>query len=318
MLIEIILQLCDILTYIHNQSPVVIHRDIKPENIIIDGKNNVKLIDFGIARDFREEAEKDTQIAGTRPYMAPEQFGSEQTDNRADIYSLGVVMINLATGKTDKHNLKTTYPYKELVPIVEKCIKKDRNQRFRTAGQLKKRILWAQQRVTQNILLSVLVCAAIIAALVCGYYIGQALGHESGFFDGHETGYDLGYDLGLIDGFDSGIEYIMGAPTVVNRPFTQEELYEEIIFENKHLDMAVRYTLNMAYTDVEDLEVLRNHNNLQEVDVSYTRVTDLVPLVRPGDPVTVRCAGLPAEVVDKVRGRDGIIIVLDYSTYPWR
>ena len=112
-LTDIALRLCDILSYLHSQSPAIIHRDIKPENIIISGRNDVKLIDFGIARNDRQKTEdaendKDTRVAGTRPYMAPEQFGSEQTDNRADIYSLGVVMIFMATCKPDKLNLKST------------------------------------------------------------------------------------------------------------------------------------------------------------------------------------------------------------------
>ena len=83
----------------------------------------MKLIDFGIARDTRQESEndKDTHIAGTKPYMAPEQFGSEQTDNRADIYSLGVAMIFMATGKPDKMNLRTAYPYKELIALIVRC-----------------------------------------------------------------------------------------------------------------------------------------------------------------------------------------------------
>ncbi len=61
-LLDITLQLCDILTYIHSQSPAVIHRDIKPENIILSGRDVVKLIDLGIARAEKDEAEMDTRI----------------------------------------------------------------------------------------------------------------------------------------------------------------------------------------------------------------------------------------------------------------
>lgn len=57
LLCDIALQLCDVLHYLHSQSPPVIHRDIKPENIILGGKNDVRLIDFGIARDMKAEAE---------------------------------------------------------------------------------------------------------------------------------------------------------------------------------------------------------------------------------------------------------------------
>ncbi|MGI6689201.1 MAG: serine/threonine protein kinase [Christensenellales bacterium] len=104
------------LTYLHGQTPAVIHRDIKPENIIRTSEKDIRLIDFGIARTFREDTDTDTQVIGTKPYMAPEQFGSEQSDNRADIYALGMVMLFLATGKPDRLLLKTAYPYKSADP----------------------------------------------------------------------------------------------------------------------------------------------------------------------------------------------------------
>lgn len=224
-LTDIALRLCDILSYLHGQTPAVIHRDIKPENIIISGRNDVKLIDFGIARDFRQETEneendKDTRVAGTRPYMAPEQFGSEQTDNRADIYSLGVVMIFMATGKPDKLNLKTAYPYKGLLPVIEKCIRKDRSQRYRTAARLKRRILWVRRKLTGKILLCAGVCAAIAAA----------------FF--------IGLSVGRTQGFQSGVNSIMDAPAAINQPFTQEELTQTVTFDSGHIERAVRLALN--------------------------------------------------------------------------
>ncbi|NLM19340.1 MAG: protein kinase [Clostridiaceae bacterium] len=226
-LFDIILQLCEILTYIHEQNPAVIHRDIKPENIIISNKNEVKLIDFGIARDFKTEtdSDRDTQIAGTRAYMAPEQFGSEQTDHRADIYSLGMVMIFLATGKTKKQNLKVTYPYKELVSIIEKCLRKDRDQRFKTAARLRSKILWVRRRLTNKILIVVGICLVVVAAFLTGLLIGQK------------------------QGFKNGVDFIMDVPAYKNRPFTEEELIEPITFDSEYLDLAVRTILNKQQGD---------------------------------------------------------------------
>ncbi len=222
MLTDISLQLCDILAYIHSQNPAVIHRDIKPENIIIAGNDGVKLIDFGIARDFKPDTEKDTQIAGTRPYMAPEQFGSEATDNRADIYSLGVVMVYMAAAKPDLQRLKADFPHKELTAIIEKCVRKDRDQRYRTAAALKSKILWVRRGMTRKILLCAVVCVLIAAAFLSGLHIGRG------------------------QGFKSGVASIMDIPAVNNRPFTQEELSEPVTFNNRHIDMAVRNALNRA------------------------------------------------------------------------
>lgn len=221
-LTDVSLALCDVLTYLHGQSPAVIHRDIKPENIIRTIGQDIRLIDFGIARTFREDADTDTQVIGTKPYMAPEQFGSEQSDNRVDIYALGMVMLFLATGKPDRLLLKTAYPYRALVPIIEKCIRKDRNQRFRTAAQLKRRILWVRRGMTRKTL-----WAGCLVLLLAGTLIS-------------------GFTLGKRQGFEQGVTSILDTPALINRPFTQEELYEPVSFESEYLNLAVRNILNKA------------------------------------------------------------------------
>ena len=72
-------QLCDVLHYLHGQSPPIIFRDMKPGNIMITPQGQVKLIDFGIARHFRLEKAGDTQALGTPGYAAPEQYGRDQS-----------------------------------------------------------------------------------------------------------------------------------------------------------------------------------------------------------------------------------------------
>ena len=93
------LQICEGIEYMHSQKPPIIHRDIKPSNIIITYDNEVKLIDLGTAREVKQYIEKDTVCLGTSGYAAPEQFGYSQTDNRSDIYSIGVLIYQLLTGK---------------------------------------------------------------------------------------------------------------------------------------------------------------------------------------------------------------------------
>ena len=92
------LQLCNVLEYLHNMSPPVIYRDLKPENILIDKNDRLKLIDFGIARTYKEEQEKDTEPVGSPGFASPEQYGRKQTDNRSDIYSMGALIHYLITG----------------------------------------------------------------------------------------------------------------------------------------------------------------------------------------------------------------------------
>lgn len=122
---EITLQLCNALWVLHSMGAV--HRDIKPENVIVRGSEAV-LIDFDASRIFKSEISHDTQILGTTGYAAPEQYGITQTDERADIYSLGVLLNIMLTGK---------HPSKELANgklgrIVQKCTMVNPKKRYKS------------------------------------------------------------------------------------------------------------------------------------------------------------------------------------------
>lgn len=91
-------QLCDVLAYLHAQTPPVIFRDLKPANVMLTPEGTLKLIDFGIARLFKAGQSRDTQAFGTVGYSAPEQYGRGQTDARSDVYSLSVLLHQLLTG----------------------------------------------------------------------------------------------------------------------------------------------------------------------------------------------------------------------------
>lgn len=94
---EVFPQLCDAVTELHEGfAPPLIHRDLKPGNVILAAES-LTLIDFGIARTYREGAEGDTANFGTRAYAPPEQFGYGQTDVRSDVYALGMLLYYLLT-----------------------------------------------------------------------------------------------------------------------------------------------------------------------------------------------------------------------------
>ena len=135
----------------------IIHRDIKPQNVLIDAKGEVKLMDFGIAR-MTEAAEAMTQaglIVGTPHYMSPEQVQGRPLDPRSDVYSMGVLMYEMLTGKRPfestsltgvltAHITDTPQPAIELRPeigerinaIVMRCMAKDLKVRYADAGAL--------------------------------------------------------------------------------------------------------------------------------------------------------------------------------------
>ncbi|HUI78942.1 MAG TPA: serine/threonine-protein kinase [Bryobacteraceae bacterium] len=94
-------RICEALEYIHNRG--VVHRDLKPENIMVDAEDRIKLIDFGIAGTEggrRLTFGKLTQLMGTPDYISPEQVKGRRGDARCDIYSLGVILYEMLTGKT--------------------------------------------------------------------------------------------------------------------------------------------------------------------------------------------------------------------------
>lgn len=97
--IDIILAVCNALNYLHNKG--IIHRDVKPENILVDKDlKTIKLTDLGISRIvYAKPITHDGQILGTPAYMAPELFEGVYTDPRIDIYSLGITMYEIFTGK---------------------------------------------------------------------------------------------------------------------------------------------------------------------------------------------------------------------------
>lgn len=122
------LQLCGVLNYLHSQTPPIIYRDMKPSNIMLMADGNIKLIDFGIAREYKEENVADTVNLGTKGYAAPEQFGGNgQTDARTDIYCLGVTLYHLITGKNPSEPPYEMYPIRywneELSAGLEQIIK---------------------------------------------------------------------------------------------------------------------------------------------------------------------------------------------------
>jgi len=120
-------QLCDVLEYLHNQQPPIIFRDLKPGNIMLTRGGRIKLIDFGIARLFRPSSGQDTQLLGTPGFAPPEQYGSSQTDERSDIYSLGMTLFQLMTDSVNDtgfgvKDVHLNYP--DISPPVARVLEK--------------------------------------------------------------------------------------------------------------------------------------------------------------------------------------------------
>ncbi|MDQ7823594.1 MAG: serine/threonine-protein kinase [Candidatus Eremiobacteraeota bacterium] len=143
--VEIAGELAAILQYLHSQVPApLIFRDLKPSNIMITGKGRLRLIDFGIARNFDPAKQKDTLVYGTPGFSPPEQYGLGQTDERSDLYALGATLYYLLTEEDPQQfnfkfpslrSLQISVPAK-LEALLMKCLSRDRDERPPSAASI--------------------------------------------------------------------------------------------------------------------------------------------------------------------------------------
>jgi serine/threonine-protein kinase len=151
--IEYARQILSALRFAHRHG--IVHRDIKPHNVLVDGEGRVKVTDFGIARAGTSQMTEAGSIVGTAQYLSPEQARGGEVDPRSDLYSLGVVLYELLTGKTPfdgetpveiamKHLSTTPKPPSKLRPdvpreldmVVMRALAKNPDDRYQSADEM--------------------------------------------------------------------------------------------------------------------------------------------------------------------------------------
>ncbi len=136
--LEAALQVCVLLERMHKQNPPVICRDIKPQNVVRTSQGNYVLIDLDTAREYKVGAEEDTVFMGTRGTAPPEQFGFQQTDERTDVYGVGMLLLYLLTGSYKKEALRNQPG--RLAKLVETCTEFNPKDRYASVGEVKRNI----------------------------------------------------------------------------------------------------------------------------------------------------------------------------------
>ena len=197
-------EIADALDKAHRQG--IIHRDLKPSNVVIT-KSGVKLLDFGLAKqNVLSSSEESTQnqvteegkIPGTMQYMAPELFHGREADARSDLFALGLVLYEMATGKPaftgeskasliaailehEPEPLKPTTP-PSLDRLIRACLVKDPDERIQSAHDVKLQLRWildgdaaspAQMRPFARWSFPIIAAAAVVVAIAATWFLAR-------------------------------------------------------------------------------------------------------------------------------------------------
>ena len=294
-------QICDILAYLHRQSPPIIHRDIKPQNIILDANEKAWLIDFGISREFDATASKDTTCFGTVDFAPPEQYGFSQTDNRADIFSLGVLIGWMLTGESKPRKALSKLKSTRIKKVVKTCTELAPDRRYASADRVKKALQRANGHMQRRFLSIACWLLASIACLCAGFAIGRYTSYTPALL----TSSSVHFNEPLIEqAVRLSLQKTNGEPVSKDDLLSVTELY---IFGDQAVRNAEAYyevQSHMVLNDgtvknggIRSLEDCKQLKNLSLVHIALQDVSDLSPLAQLGSLETIDLNHNPVEDV---------------------
>jgi serine/threonine protein kinase len=184
------LELCDIFRYLHGIRPrPIIYRDLKPANIILTQGNRLALVDFGTCKEFHEHQVKDYVLGGTKAYAAPEQLIRDgRTDQRTDIYNLGVTIYQLfygalPKGRNESGRLSSDKAAAHLDAVIWKCMENRPEDRYQKVEDIQKELreiksLLVIRKTRRNMLYKLELAAVAVFSAVT--YVFAVLGLVKG------------------------------------------------------------------------------------------------------------------------------------------
>jgi serine/threonine protein kinase len=301
---NICIQICDLLSYLHNHNPPIIHRDIKPQNVILKTDGSIGLIDFDTSRQYDQYATNDTVYMGTKQTAAPEQFGYGQTDQHTDIYSLGILLIYLATGSYDKSGLNSMPAW--LKSIAATCTEFSPKDRYQTVVEVKKCMLKKSKPFFYRKPIAFICIFLLCAAIGCASFFA---GKNTSSFT-KESKHEITFECPRIEqavretlGKTSGepiselelgqitrLNIIGDLPSSVsNEKIQHDYVGNRIKFDGKDVKrgkvdsvadlskLPFLTSVTLIYQQIKDLSGIEKLQ-LQELFIGYNRVSDLSPL----------------------------------------
>lgn len=280
--LTIMMQLCDIAAYLHAQQPPILHRDIKPSNIVISDSGQISLIDFETSRRYSAASRNDTIAVGTLAYAAPEQFGYSQTDPRSDIYAMGIVLLYLLTGESDREKIGVLGLDRDSLRIIRRCTAFAPEKRYPQAAALARdiqRVRAGSRRKTLRLVGGM----ALVSICLCGGFL-LGFGHAK-------------RQMPLVRLLPSPVafaepivEQAVRAQLVKgpDEPIYMTELYAvgELYIYGNHVARTMRGHWNIAenvpasepFGTMTTLDDLRHMPNLHTLFIEYQSLTDVSAL----------------------------------------
>ena len=313
--IPIIEQLCNHLSRLHASVPPIIYRDLKPSNIVLHPSGDCYLIDMGTVRTYHEDHSLDPVFIGTIDTAAPEQFGSRQTDNRTDIYALGILFYYLLTGEVKVQEEKLKKLPKKAAAVIRKCTAFNPDDRYSQVSKVAD-ALRPSARFTAGF-------AAMVASLCTAIVIFVCLALSNYLWDDSASGDSIVDVFSKNNGLSNDLMPGSSMPETPMSGFSETEDPVEVNFTSSLLEQAVREAVDKTdgepifeedliritgiyicgetvfgpetehyqylyshtiqgeqpgHGDISDISLLKKMPNLHHLVLDYQQIYDLAPL----------------------------------------